>query len=591
MRKQKRLLWQIYPLFLAVTLISVAAVSWYASDSLRRFYLEQTASDLESRGRLLVEQILPFISPLNATRVNDICKRAGRTSGTRITVILRSGTVIGDSERDPKNMDNHASRPEVVQSLNKGLGTAVRYSATLEKNMMYVAMPLLVDKEHLAILRTAMSISSVDENVWLIQKKIVFGSVVIALILAGISLYLSRRISRPIREIKQGAEAFAEGNLRHRLPSPDSEEMAGLTDAMNQMASQLDERIKTIVRQRNELEAVLSSMEEGVIAIDKDEHILSINRAAAGIFTLKPEEYPGRLIQEAIRNNEFQRFIEAALSEGRSIAGDITLYQNGERVVNAHTTPLRGVDDNDIGILVVLNDVTHLRKLETVRRDFVANVSHELKTPVTAIKGFVETLLQDSVVAPEEADHFLRIIEKHTDRLTAIIEDLLKLSRLEQEDEGNSIQLEKGSVNDVIHSAIQVCRQKADEKNVQIHLICPEDVAVIRDAHLLEQAVVNLLDNAIAYSKKDSFVQVEVSSTESELLISVEDNGIGIAKEHLSRLFERFYRVDSARSRKLGGTGLGLSIVKHIAQAHGGHVTVKSTPGKGSVFTIHLPKQ
>jgi len=591
MKKRKRLLWQIYPLFLVVTLISVAAVTWYASDSLRRFYLEQTAADLESRGRLLVEQILPFISPVDATRVNDICKKAGRTSGTRITVILRSGTVIGDSERDPRSMDNHATRPEVVQAFKKGLGTAVRYSATLDKNMMYVAMPLLIDKEHAATLRTAMSISSLDENVRLIQKRIVFGSIVIALILAGISLYLSRRISRPIKEIKQGAEAFAGGNLRHRLPSPDSEEMAGLTDAMNQMGSQLDERIKTIDRQRNELEAVLSSMEEGVIAIDKEEHILSINRAAAGIFALKPEEYQGRLIQEAIRNNELQRFIKSALSEDKSIAGDITLYQNGERVLNARTTPLRGVDDNDIGILVVLNDVTQLRKLETVRRDFVANVSHELKTPVTAIKGFVETLLQGSVEAPEEADRFLRIIEKHTDRLTAIIEDLLKLSRIEQEDEVNSIYLEKGSVNEVIQSAIQVCRQKADEKNVQIHVLCPQDITVNRDAHLLEQAVVNLLDNAIAYSKQGGAVNVDVQSTESELLISVEDSGIGIAKEHLSRLFERFYRVDSARSRKLGGTGLGLSIVKHIVQAHSGHVTVKSTPGKGSVFTIYLPKQ
>jgi two-component system phosphate regulon sensor histidine kinase PhoR len=591
MKKRRRLLWQIYPLFLVVTLISVAAVTWYASDSLRRFYLEQTAADLESRGRLLVEQILPFISPVDAPRVNDICKKAGRSSGTRITVILRSGIVIGDSERDPRNMDNHASRPEVVQALKKGVGSAVRHSATLEKNMMYVAMPLLIDKEHVATLRTAMSISSLDENVRLIQKKIVFGSVVIALIIAGISLYLSRRISRPIGEIKQGAEAFAEGNFRHRLPSPDSEEMAGLTDAMNQMASQLDDRIKTIVRQRNELEAVLSSMEEGVIAIDKEEHILSINRAAAEIFALKPEEYQGRLIQEAIRNNEFQRFVTNALSEDRPIAGDIILYQNGERILNAHTTPLRGVDDNDIGILVVLNDVTQLRKLETVRRDFVANVSHELKTPITAIKGFVETLLQGSVETPEETDRFLRIIEKHTDRLTAIIEDLLKLSRLEQNDEGNSIQLEKGSVIGVMQSAIQVCRQKADEKNIQIGLNCKEDLFVNRDAHLLEQAVVNLLDNAIAYSKQDSAVNVEVKSTESELLISVEDNGIGIAKEHLSRLFERFYRVDGARSRKLGGTGLGLSIVKHIIQAHGGYVTVQSTPGKGSVFTIHLPKQ
>jgi two-component system phosphate regulon sensor histidine kinase PhoR len=266
------------------------------------------------------------------------------------------------------------------------------------------------------------------------------------------------------------------------------------------------------------------------------------------------------------------------------------LYQNGERILNLKSSPLLDANKEQIGTLVVYNDVTQLRRLENMRRDFVANVSHEIKTPLTAIKGFVETLYRGKVEKPEETERFLGIIQKHVDRLSSIIEDLLSLSRIEQEDEGRTIQLERGYIEDVFKSAIQICRPKAEEKEITINLICEEQLRSNFDPTLLEQAVVNLLDNAIKYSEPNSAIHLTANLNDSEVKIIVEDQGIGIAKKHLPRLFERFYRVDKARSRKLGGTGLGLAIVKHIAQAHGGQVTVKSTPGKGSTFTIHLPK-
>jgi len=243
-----------------------------------------------------------------------------------------------------------------------------------------------------------------------------------------------------------------------------------------------------------------------------------------------------------------------------------------------------------IGTLVVINDVTQLRRLENMRKDFVANVSHEIKTPLTAIKGFVETLYQGNVDKPEETERFLGIIQKHVDRLSSIIDDLLSLSRIEQENEGQVIQFEKKTIVDVFRSAVQICRPKAEEKNIDINITCDEHLESCFDPTLFEQAVVNLLDNAIKYSEPNSAIHLSANLDDSELTIIVADQGIGIAKKHLPRLFERFYRVDKARSRKLGGTGLGLAIVKHIAQAHGGQVTVKSTPGKGSTFTIHLPK-
>lgn len=591
MRKRKRLLWHIYPSFLLITLLSIAAVTWYASNSLRKFYLDQTRLDLEARGYLLIEQIAPFISPLSplsADAVDNICKQSGIKASTRITVILRSGKVIGDSDKNPDTMDNHSTRPEVIKVLAGGIGSAVRYSNTLEKKMMYVALPFRQNHHITAIIRTSLSISSIDETVWRIEKQIIFWAIVIALIIAAVSLYISRRISRPIEEMKLGAAEFSRGNLDYRLPYPESEELAQLSDALNQMASQVNERIMTIDRQRNELETVLSSMEEGVIAVDRSERILSINQAGASMFQLKASGNQDRMIQEIIRNKELERFISRALEARESIAADLTLYLNEEKVLNAHTTPLKGGAEENIGILLVLNDVTQLRKLETMRRDFVANVSHEIKTPLTAIKGFVETLHEGAVSNPEEADRFLGIIEKHVNRLAAIIDDLLKLSRIEQEERDNIV-FEKHPIKGIIQSAIQVCQPKANVKNIQIQVECEDGISANIDVHLMEQAAVNLLDNAINYSENNSSILVTAGFSESEVLINFEDNGIGISKEHLPRLFERFYRVDKARSRKLGGTGLGLSIVKHIVQAHGGHITVQSTHGKGSTFTIHLP--
>ena len=260
-----------------------------------------------------------------------------------------------------------------------------------------------------------------------------------------------------------------------------------------------------------------------------------------------------------------------------------------KKTLNLQSSPLLDANREHIGTLVVFNDVTHLRRLENMRQDFVANVSHEIKTPLTAIKGFVETLYQGTVEDPIEAQRFLGIIQKHVDRLSSIVEDLLSLSKIEQQDEHKAIKRKKGYIKDVFNSVTQICRSKAEEKNITISPVCSDHISSKFDATLLEQAVVNLLDNAIKYSDPESTIHLSAHHHNSEIQIKVEDQGMGIAKKHLPRLFERFYRVDKARSRTMGGTGLGLAIVKHIAQAHSGSVTVQSELGKGSTFTIHLP--
>ena len=398
-----------------------------------------------------------------------------------------------------------------------------------------------------------------------------------------------RRISGPIEELKRGAERFAQGDLSGRLVIPNSEEIGRLAEAMNSMAVQLEERITTITRQRNEQEAILTSMAEGVIAVDSTDRILNINDAAAQLLGIEADGARGRGIQEVVRNSDLQRLIKETRARGSHVEGEIVLRDQGEKFIRIHGAVLKGAEGDVIGALVVLNDMTKVRRLENIRREFVANVSHELKTPITSIKGYVETLLESETAANAETSKFLEVIARQADRLGALVHDLLNLSRIEKEAEAGEVTLAEGELRAVLEAAVQACQVRAADKGVVVTIDCPATIMARINAALLEQAVINLVDNAIKYSEAGTTVMVKGEKTEREVRISVTDQGAGIKEEHLSRIFERFYRVDKARSRDLGGTGLGLAIVKHIAIAHHGKVTVDSTFGLGSTFCVHIP--
>lgn len=589
MKKTIRLIWQLYPTYLLITLIALGAASWYASSFLSDYFMERTIAGLKVQGRIIMGRIAPQLFPLNASEVDRLCKEIGKSAQIRVTVLLPGGRVIGDSEKNPADMDNHTDRPEVIKALSGEAGSALRYSRTLQKRMMYVALPLRSPDRLEAILRVSIPLTEVDEELSSIQERITFGGFLIALFAALVCFYVSRRISRPIEEMRKGAEYFAKGDLKYRLSSPGTTETANLAEAMNLMAARLESRIETEVNQRNQIEAVLSSMAEGVIALDMDEHILSFNQAAATMFARLPAAAKNQSLHEIIRNRNFQQFMEKAQGSSIPVKEDIILNQNGERIINVKASSLRDSKEKRIGTLLVLNDVTQLRRLEKMRQDFVANVSHEIKTPLTTIKGFVETLQSGAKDNPKEAIRFLSIIEKHVNRLGAIIDDLLQLSRIEKENEENLIQLTKTAVKKIITSSIKICKAEAEAKQIEINFTCYDSLEAMIEPVLFEQAMVNLINNAVKYSMEKSKIQINAIKTDLGVSFSIKDSGIGISKKHLPRLFERFYRVDKARSREQGGTGLGLAIVKHIVQAHGGHVTVDSTPGKGSTFTIHLP--
>jgi two-component system phosphate regulon sensor histidine kinase PhoR len=587
---RRRLLWQLYPSYLIITGIALAAVTWYISGALRNFHSEQTALDLKARARLIENQVMDRLWPNETPSVDALVKKLGADSATRITVVRPDGTVLGDSQEDPARMENHADRPEIMAALQGEVGKSIRYSHTVQQEMMYVAVPMTVKEGIAAVVRTAIPVTAMDRTMNEIYGHLARGGLLIAFAAAVLSLIVSRRISRPLEEMERGARRFARGELGRRLPITGSEEIAALADALNQMAAQLDERLRLVVRERNEREAMLGSMVEGVLAVDTAERIIRLNRAAARLIGVPAGEVQGRSIQEVVRKVDLQRFVRQILQEEGPVEGDLVMRGNeGERFLQAHGTRLRGDQGQQIGALIVLNDVTRLRRLENLRSEFVANVSHELKTPVTAIKGAAETLLAGALEDPKGAERFIGIVAKQADRLGAIIDDLLALSRIEQEAGLEGVALEEGSLRPVLEGAIQTCAMAAGEKDIRINLFCDPELRAGINAPLLEQAVVNLLTNAVKYSDKGGIIVVDASLHAERVMIKVQDFGCGIDPQHLPRLFERFYRVDRARSRALGGTGLGLSIVKHIVQSHGGEVVVNSTPGKGSVFTIILP--
>lgn len=584
---RKRLIWQLFPSYLLITLLSLIAVTWYTTASWRQFYLEQTEMDLKNRALLVQDYLRGGLSAAKGQEIDQMCKNLGKLTATRLTVILPSGKVLGDSEEEPGRMENHADRPEIQEALQGRVGISGRYSFTLGHDRVYVAVPLKEQDRVVGVVRASLPMTAIAQALQTVYLKTALGGLVIILLLAALSLFIAKRFSRPLEDLKRGARRFADGDLSRRLPVPPADELGSLAEAFNHMAEQLEDRINALIRQGQLQEAVLSSMVEGVLAVDAEQRLITLNRAAAQLLGVDYVASQDRKIQEVVRDQQLQSFITRTIFAREPVVGEVVLQQ-GEQIIQAQGTFLKDAQATDIGFLIVLHDVTQLRRLEMTRRDFVANVSHELKTPITSIKGFVETLLAGALKEPENAENFLHIIARQTDRLNEIIDDLLSLSRIEKDTEQGRVFLTTTRLQAVLAAAIQVCEAKAAAKNIAVNLDCPEGLRARINAPLLEQALVNLIDNAIKYSPQGSAVQVQAQGEGAEVVVRVRDQGVGIEKNQLSRIFERFYRVDAGRSRKVGGTGLGLAIVKHIAQALGGRVTVESTPGQGSIFALHL---
>lgn len=582
-----RLITRLFPAFMLVTLLALGAALLYAEHAIRVFHENQTAIELEAELQLLRDATQARLDDVAAQQ--NFLGEAGRRTDTRYTLIAPDGRVLADSLEDPARMENHAARPEVLAARSGQFpARATRFSATRLETLLYTATLVGTNGAARPVLRAARPIKGLYASLRALEWHMAGVALLIFALAALASYWLAARIARPLQALRVTAEQYASGDLAQRPPLSDIEEVAALAEAMKTMARQLDERIQLLSQERAESEAVLSSMIEGVLAVNKAECLIRLNRAAAQLIGAVPGQATGRDLREVVRHPVLQEFVLAALASDAPIEKDMLLYAPDERHVAAHGTALRDAAGTRIGALVVLNDVTRIRRLENIQREFVGNVSHELKTPITAIQGFVETLLGGEQHRPEDVRRFLEIVSRHTERLNSIIEDLLSLSRIEQE-ESDSLERESADLRDIATAAIPLCRAHFSDKDIAIENRCTEPMPAQVNTRLIEQALVNLLNNAVKFSPTGRLVVIEGVREGAGWRLSVRDQGCGIAAEHLPRLFERFYRVDKARSRQSGGTGLGLAIVKHIAVAHGGRVGVESQPGQGSTFWLWLP--
>jgi len=577
--------------YVFVILISFGFIAFFLDKSLEENSLHNIQSSLVTQARLIENQITAeSIKNEDFTSLDILVKTLGLKTKSRITIINRRGVVLADSEKPKQEisgMENHINRPEVRTALTGGTGIDTRYSPTLKIDMLYAALPLKDNNEITGILRLALPLESVQKTLFAIRKIVLIGFVfalVLALVLGSI---VAGNTIRPINRMIQVSRRFSEGDFSRRIIQSPKDEIGELANTLNKMAQDIEDKIKEIKTQNQKLAAIFNSMIEGVIVVDKKGRIISINPTIEKIFGISKKDAEGKIFLEAIRNNDIPEVINAVLRKGEGSSAELTLMYPVSKIFEVNATPI--FDNNEVtGCLVVVHDITEIRRLETIRSDFIANVSHELKTPLTSIKGFVETLLEGALDDKENNRSFLTIIQEHAERLNNLVNDLLSLSHLES----NEIVLEKEDINlrQQVEGVILGFKSQLKKKNIEVKDELLANLSIKADKNRIEQVFTNLIDNAIKFNKEKGFVRIYSQDVNGKTKLIVEDSGIGIPKKDITRIFERFYRVDKARSRELGGTGLGLSIVKHIVELHNGSVGVESTEGFGSKFWIILPR-
>ncbi|MFH1360702.1 MAG: ATP-binding protein [Candidatus Omnitrophota bacterium] len=580
----------IFSYFLII-LVSFGFTAFFLNRNLEKIFLNHIETSLIHQARLVDHQIsVDRIKNEDTGFLDPLVTSLGQKIKCRITVINKLGKVLADSEKPQQEilkMENHLYRPEVRTALDDRIGIDTRYSSTLKIDMLYVALPIKENKEILAVVRLALPLENVEKTLGETRKTVLLG-LVFALILAfTLGSVIAAQTTRPINRMIQVSRKFSEGNFSRRIIQSSDDEIGELAATLNTMAQGLEDKVKEIRTQNQKLSAIFNSMIEGIIVVDRQPCIVSVNPTIENIFNVSKGEAEGKPFLEAIRNNDIAEVISSVLKNGKSLSVEIDLVLPVRKTFEVNATPI--FDNHSVGgCLIVIHDITEIRKLETVRSDFVANVSHELKTPLTSIKGFVETLLEGALDDKKNNRHFLKIIQEHAERLNNLVEDLLSLSHLESKE----IVLHKKSfhLRQQLEEVVLSFKSQLKKKDIEIKNELPAGLLVMADKNRIEQVLINLIDNAIKFNKEKGYIRITSQESNGKIQVVVEDSGIGILEKDIPRIFERFYRVDKARSRELGGTGLGLSIVKHIIELHGGRVGVESSEGLGSKFWFILPK-
>ena len=584
------LFWKLGFAFFALLIAVLLPVDFYAERALRRDYERAGFDELAAIARIALANppqtsSLPPSNPeASASLRRWVAKMAA--SNVRVTVINADGQVLADSQSDPSTMENHAGRPEIRDAFAKGDGQSGRYSVTLRRSLLYYAVRLPVAGGAPVVLRFALPLQTVDQVIGEFRRRLWLASLVMLLVTGTASLLISRSFSDRVYRLTKFSLRVAEGDFRPIEADRSGDTLDSLAVSLNQTAAQLDHTIRTLTEERNLSSAILGSMVEGVAVVNASERLLFSNGGFAEILGLDLPPKSGSALVEVVRQTELIEAVRGVLKGEPRVETEIVTGTLRQRFFAATVASVRAAETS--GAVIVLHDITELRKLERVRRDFVANVSHELRTPLTAIQGFAETLLGGAIDDPQNRLRFLEIILEHSRRLARLTEDLLMLSKMDAD--RLELEIRRLSVSQFVESCIETTQRPAAEKDLRISVNLPQHLPdIAADRRRLAEVLQNLLDNAMQYTPAGGQILVSASANGTEVIFTVSDTGIGIPRADQSRIFERFYRVDVARSREVGGTGLGLSIAKHLVEVHGGRIWVESEVGQGSQFHFTVP--
>ena len=572
--------WRLATAFIVLIIVSIGGLSAYLVHFVRGNYLDNLESQLTNQARLVGDVSGPyFIS--GQISVDDIAKRLGQQIEARVTIIDKNGVVLGDSDEDPATMENHGNRPEVIEALSSGVGSSIRYSTTLDLDMMYVAVPVTVNEEVVGFYRVALPLTEVNKSLEHISQAIIGGAAIAVVIAILLAIQISRTTTEPVKKLTQISKKIAEGELDQEIRVTAKDEVGDLAEAFNQMAAKLKEMVGLLTTERDKMTAILSNMADGILVVGGAGEVTMINRAAERIFQFSADKKSGHTFIEVVHDHEIDGILQKSLKTGGQQMGVVEI-EPGRQLLGVVVTPIVGTR----GCVVLLQDLTEMRRLEKVRRDFIANISHELRTPTASLKVLAETLQEGAIDDPNVAKGFLDKINVETDRLAQMVSELNELSRIESGEV--SLKKELIDIGEVVALVVERLKPQADRAELSLAVDIPSGIPrALADKERVEQVLVNLLHNAIKFTHSGGRINCVAKIEGNDISVSVVDTGIGIPADDLPRIFERFYKADKARAG--GGTGLGLAIAKHIVEAHGGKIWAESIEGKGSTFTFTLP--
>ena len=585
---RSRLLWKLYLGYFILIVLTASILGSLVSWRIKEDSLEEIQSSLRTHALFLQDFAGHRPADESATELKGRLRTLGREMGARLTVIGADGAVLADSHQDPAEMENQLNRPEILRARSHGLDTRSRLSEL--RGVPAISLALPVDKKSgiFGYVRVSMPLSAIDARLQRSRKAVLGGTITVAAVALILGLLVARRLLRPLVSMTRIAESMAGGDYGQRLSIARSDEIGELGDALNRMARSSQRRMETFQSDHRQLLAILGGMAEGVVAVDENERVLHMNEAAGRILGADASTSLGKPVWETTRIPQISETISSTLRKGTGVNTSLEIRSSPrDRSIELKATPLRNGEQAPVGAVVVMHDVSERLRVETMRQDFVANVSHELKTPVAAIQALVETILDDPEMTGQTRERFLRKTRNQSLRLSSIVSDLLTLSRMESEE---GVTRETVDLRDTVAVPAEEAIPTAEVKRIRLLIRVPDrPLWTTGDMEGLCLVTSNLVGNALKYTPREGEVTVSLSQEGNQALLEVQDSGIGIEARHLDRIFERFYRVDTARSRELGGTGLGLSIVKRVVLAHNGSVSVESIPGRGSTFRVLLP--